>query len=143
MDSLTKEHRSWNMSRIRSTNTKPEMLVRSFLHRNGFRFRLHVKELPGHPDIVLPKYKTVVEIRGCFWPRHPGCGKTTTPTSNTVFWNKKFKQNIARDKKNESALNALGWRVVVVWECQLHNSETLEQLPGIILRQCKKDGKSC
>ena len=143
MDNLSKERRSWNMSRVKSKDTTPERIVRSFLFRHGFRFRLHVKKLPGHPDIVLPKYKTVIEVRGCFWHRHPGCNKTTTPTSNTVFWSKKFKQNIARDKKNDSALNALGWQVIVVWECQLRNSETLAQLPGIILRHCKNDGMSC
>lgn len=118
MDSLTKEHRSWNMSRIRSTNTKPEMLVRSFLHRNGFRFRLHVKELPGHPDIVLPKYKTVVEIRGCFWHRHKGCKKATMPSTNADFWGKKFQCNIERDHKNELEMHHLGWHVIVVWECE-------------------------
>lgn len=118
MDSLTKEHRSWNMSRIRSKNTKPEMIVRSFLHRNGFRFRLHVKALPGHPDIVLPKYKTVIEVRGCFWHRHLGCKATTTPSSNIEFWQKKFKQNIERDKQNGKELKDLGWNQIVVWECE-------------------------
>ena len=118
MDSLSKEHRSWNMSRIRSTNTKPEMLVRSFLHRNGFRFRLHVKDLPGHPDIVLPKYKTVIEVRGCFWHRHRGCKYATTPSSNTEFWQTKFNQNIKRDRKHAKELNALGWNVIVIWECE-------------------------
>lgn len=118
MDSLSKEHRSWNMSRIRSTNTKPEMLVRSFLHRNGFRFRLHVKDLPGHPDIVLPKYKTVIEVRGCFWHRHRGCKYATTPSSNTEFWQTKFNQNIKRDRNHAKELNALGWNVIVIWECE-------------------------
>ncbi len=118
MDSLSKEHRSWNMSRIRSTNTKPEMLVRSFLHRNGFRFRLHAKDLPGHPDIVLPKYKTVIEVRGCFWHRHPGCKYATTPSSNTEFWKQKFKQNIERDKQNGKKLKLLGWKLIVVWDCE-------------------------
>ena len=118
MDSLTKEHRSWNMSRIRSTNTKPEMIVRSFLHRNGFRFRLHVKDLPGHPDIVLPKYKTVIEVRGCFWHRHKGCKKATTPSTNTEFWQAKFKQNIKRDRKHSRELKALGWKLIVVWGCE-------------------------
>ena len=118
MDSLTKEHRSWNMSRIRSTDTKPEMLVRSYLHGNGFRFRLHVKNLPGHPDIVLPKYKTVVEVRGCFWHRHPGCRSATNPSSNTDYWQAKFKRNVERDKKHADELKALGWRLIVVWECE-------------------------
>ena len=118
MDSQTKEHRSWNMSRIRSTDTKPEMLVRSFLHRNGFRFRLHVKNLPGHPDIVLPKHRTVIEVRGCFWHRHPGCKSATTPSSNSDFWQAKFKRNIERDKQHADELTALGWQLIVVWECE-------------------------
>ena len=132
MDHLTKEQRSWNMSRVHGKDTKPEMIVRSFLHRNGFRFRLHVKELPGCPDIVLPKYKTVIEVRGCFWHLHPGCKKAMMPASNSTFWHDKLQQNAARDAKNDSALTALGWRVIVIWECQLRNSETLLQLPEII-----------
>ena len=123
MDSLTKEHRSWNMSRIRSTDTKPEMIVRSFLHKKGFRFRLHVKTLPGHPDIVLPKHKTVIEIRGCFWHRHPGCKSATTPSSNIEFWQAKFKRNIERDKKNAEELKSLGWRLIVVWECEVSKKQ--------------------
>lgn len=118
MDFMTKEHRSWNMSRIRSTNTKPEILVRSFLHKKGFRFRLHVKELPGHPDIVLPKYKTVIEVRGCFWHRHPGCKVATMPSSNVEFWQTKFKRNVERDKQHAEELKALGWRLIVVWGCE-------------------------
>jgi len=130
MDSLTKEHRSWNMSRIRSTNTKPEMIVRSFLHRNGFRFRLHVKDLPGHPDIVLPKYKTVIEVRGCFWHRHPRCKHATTPSSNTEYWLTKFKDNVSRDKQNEEKLKLLGWKLIVIWDC-----ETLKKnFPPIVLK---------
>lgn len=129
MDSLTKEHRSWNMSRIRSTDTKPELLVRSFLHRNGFRFRLHVKDLPGHPDIVLPKYKTVIEVRGCFWHRHRGCKYATMPSSNTEYWQAKFKQNIKRDKQHARELKALGWTVIVIWECET----TKKNFPSIAL----------
>ena len=122
MDKLTPERRSWNMSRIRSQDTKPEMVVRSFLHRNGFRFRLHVKTLPGHPDIVLPKYKTVIEVRGCFWHRHAGCKEATVPSSNVDFWQEKFRYNIERDLKNESALQSLGWNVIIVWECETESS---------------------
>jgi len=106
------------MSRIRSANTKPEMIVRSYLHKNGFRFRLHVKSLPGHPDIVLPKYKTVVEVRGCFWHRHPGCKAMTIPSSNTEFWQEKFKRNVERDKRHAEELRALGWQLIVVWGCE-------------------------
>ena len=119
MDRLTPEKRSWNMSRIKSKDTTPERIVRSFLHRNGFRFRLHVKDLPGKPDIVLPKYKTVIEIRGCYWHRHEGCKDAATPSSNTDFWQKKFSENIARDKRTEQELKALGWNVIVVWECEV------------------------
>ncbi len=118
MDIFSKEKRSWNMSRIRSTDTKPEVLVRSFLHKNGFRFRLHVKKLPGHPDIVLPKYKTVVEVRGCFWHRHPKCKLTTMPSSNTEFWKTKFQRNVERDKKHTKDLKKLGWHLIIVWECE-------------------------
>ena len=119
MDKLTPQKRSWNMSRIKSKDTTPERIVRSFLHRNGFRFRLHVKDLPGKPDIVLPKYKTVIEVRGCYWHRHEGCKDAATPSSNTDFWQKKFSENIARDKRTEQELKALGWNVIVVWECEV------------------------
>ena len=135
MDFLTEEQRKWNMSRVRSKNTKPEMTVRSFLHRKGFRFRLHVKKLPGHPDIVLPKYKTVVEVRGCFWHRHPGCKSATMPSSNTEFWQAKFKQNTERDKKNEQILKVMGWDLIVIWECELNNADRLDCLVAQILNK--------
>ena len=118
MDFLTKEHRSWIMSRVKSKDTTPELIVRSFLFRHGFRFRLHVKNLPGRPDIVLPKYKTVVEVRGCFWHRHKGCKKATMPSTNTDFWKSKFKQNIERDKQHAKELKSLGWNLIVVWSCE-------------------------
>lgn len=139
MDSLTKEKRSWNMSRIRSNDTTPELVVRSFLFRHGFRFRLHVKSLPGHPDIVLPKYKTVIEVRGCFWHRHPGCRQATMPSSNVEFWQKKFKRNVDRDKKTEKLLNELGWNLIVVWECELKSDEFLRSIPSLIInkRNCQ------
>ena len=121
MDRLTPEKRSWNMSRIKSKDTTPERIVRSFLHRNGFRFRLHVKDLSGKPDIVLPKYKTVIEVRGCYWHRHEGCKDVTTPSTNTEFWQKKFAENVARDKRTEQELKKLGWNVIVVWECEIEN----------------------
>ena len=119
MDTLTPKRRSWNMSRIRSKDTTPERIVRSFLHRNGFRFRLHVKDLPGTPDIVLPKYKTVIEVRGCYWHRHPGCKYAYAPKTRVEFWSRKFAENVARDKKTEQALKKLGWRVIVIWECEV------------------------
>ena len=116
------------MRSVRSEDTTPEMEVRSFLHKHGVRFRLHVKNLPGHPDIVLPKYKTVIEVRGCFWHRHPGCRNASTPSSNVDFWNEKFKRTIKRDQKNASCLKALGWRIIVVWECELKQRDRLSNL---------------
>ena len=120
------------MSRIGSKNTTPERIVRSFLHENGFRFRLHGKNLPGHPDIVLPKYRTVVEVRGCFWHRHPGCRQATTPSTNAEFWQEKFKRNVDSDRNTEKQLKELGWNLIVVWECELKKDRLLETLPDKI-----------
>ena len=119
VDSLTSERRSWNMSRIRGRNTGPELRLRSLLHRAGFRFRLHAKQLPGSPDIVLPKYRTVVFVRGCFWHRHPGCRNATMPSTRREFWREKFDGNVSRDLRNQAALVAAGWTVLTIWECEL------------------------
>jgi len=119
MDTLTPEQRSANMSKIRSKDTKPEMFVRRHLHALGFRYRLHDSKLPGHPDIVLPKWHTVIFVNGCFWHRHEGCKVATMPKSNVEFWTKKFERNVARDIKEHSALEASGWHVIVVWECEV------------------------
>lgn len=119
MDRIEPEHRSWNMSRIRSKDTTPEHIVRTFLHRRGFRFRLHVKDLPGHPDIVLPKYRTVIDVRGCFWHRHNGCKYAYTPKTRIDFWQKKFDDNVKRDIANERLLSNLGYIVLVIWECEI------------------------
>ncbi|MFA7368261.1 MAG: very short patch repair endonuclease [Kiritimatiellales bacterium] len=129
MDHLTPEQRSWNMSRIKGKDTKPEVLVRSMLHRAGYRFRKNVSTLPGKPDIVLPKYKTVIFVHGCFWHRHKGCKDATTPKSNKAFWKKKFERNTVNDKKHARELRKLGWKVVTVWSCQLKKPDTvLERL---------------
>ena len=125
MDRLTPEHRSWNMSRIRSANTKPEKVVRSILHACGFRFRLHRKTLPGKPDIVLPKLNTVIFVHGCFWHRHEGCRYAYTPKSRVEFWTRKLERNRQRDVENVSALHALGWRTLVVWECETKDTLAL------------------
>jgi DNA mismatch endonuclease (patch repair protein) len=117
-DRLTKERRSWNMSRIRGKNTTPEKRVRTLLHRLGYRFRLHVKNLPGKPDIVLPKYKTVIFVHGCFWHRHRGCRNCTMPTHRQDFWLAKLNGNAARDKVHQRVLRKLGWRSIVIWECE-------------------------
>lgn len=121
-DRISKEHRSWNMSRIRNRDTKPELIVRSLLHRMGYRFRLHRKDLPGKPDIVLPKYKTVVFVHGCFWHRHQGCRFAYNPKSHADFWKLKFSTNVKRDKIARRSLRHLGWKVVVVWECEVANT---------------------
>ena len=121
-DTLSAERRSWNMSRIGSRNTTPEIRMRSLLHRAGFRFRLHAAGLPGKPDIVLRRYKTVVFVHGCFWHRHGGCRKATTPSTRTEFWQSKFNATIERDRRKTSELNAMGWRVLTVWECELEKN---------------------
>lgn len=125
---MTPEKRSWNMSRIKSKNTTPEMYMRSALHHAGYRFRLHVKTLPGKPDIVLPKYKTVIFIHGCFWHRHKGCRRATMPSTNKEYWTKKFQQTIERDKKEQRVLKNLNWQVIVIWECELNNKDTLDDI---------------
>lgn len=107
------------MARVGQKNTKPEMTVRRALHRLGFRFRLHRRDLPGRPDIVLPKYRTAIFVHGCFWHRHPGCRRTTTPKTREAFWRDKFDANILRDRKATEALERAGWKVLVLWECEI------------------------
>lgn len=119
VDVVDKQTRSWMMSGIRGTNTKPEMMLRRALHARGFRFRIHDRRLPGRPDIVLPKWGVVIEVRGCFWHRHQGCPKATTPATRPDFWQDKFDGNVRRDHANATALMEAGWRVLVVWECAL------------------------
>ena len=128
VDTFTKEKRSEIMSKVRATNTKPETVVRKWLHRNGYRFRLHGKELPGKPDIVLPKHKTVINVHGCFWHRHQGCKHATTPQSNTDYWEGKFKRNIERDRANKNQLEDAGWKVIVIWECEVRNKTFKEKI---------------
>ncbi|MDB5029456.1 very short patch repair endonuclease [Mucilaginibacter sp.] len=118
-DVHSKETRSYNMSRIKSKNTKPEMLVRQFLHKNGFRYRLHVKDLPGKPDIVLPKYKTVIFIHGCFWHGHEGCKYYVVPKTRTEWWLNKINTNIINDKKTTELLIKQEWKILNIWECEL------------------------
>lgn len=118
MDTLSSIERSRVMSAVRSKNTKPELIVRKLLHAMGFRFRLHRKDLPGKPDIVLPKYRSCIFVHGCFWHQHAGCKRASQPTSNTKFWNKKLLENIERDKRNCHELRLRGWKVLVIWECQ-------------------------
>ena len=138
-DHLTVQERSWNMSRIRGKNTKPEIVVRSLLHRLGFRFRLHRKDLPGNPDIVLPKHQTAVFVHGCFWHRHPGCKYAYNPKSRIEFWQKKFAENVERDARNQQDLKQQKWNVVVVWECELRD---LDQLVLRLGKVIKRPGKT-
>jgi DNA mismatch endonuclease (patch repair protein) len=128
MDRLSSEHRSWNMSRIRCSDTAPERAVRSILHRLGFRFRkASSSSLPGRPDVVLPSRKAVVFVHGCFWHRHKRCKFAYEPKSNHAFWKQKFEANKRRDAKVRKMLLKLGWRIVVVWECELSRVETIKR----------------
>lgn len=126
-DRLSKAKRSWNMSRIRSDDTKPELFIRSNLHRLGFRFRIHRKDLPGKPDIVLKKYRTVIFVHGCFWHHHENCKRASLPKTNTKYWHHKIFNNRDRDTRNKEILEKLGWNVIVVWECKI-KSNSIEEL---------------
>lgn len=134
-DVFTPEKRSDVMSRIKGRNTKPERVVRSLLHRMGYRFRLHRTDLPGKPDIVLPKYKSVILVHGCFWHRHKDCKFAYTPKSRTDFWIKKLESNARRDQKIFAELSALGWKVITVWECDLRVPDQLSRWLDASLKQ--------
>jgi DNA mismatch endonuclease (patch repair protein) len=135
MDSLTRQQRSWNMSRIRGRDTRAELAVRSALHHLGYRFRLH-GQLPGQPDVVLARHRTAIFVHGCFWHRHRGCKFAYKPKTNVAFWAQKFEKNVLRDSRNSKSLNRLGWRVVVVWECQSAVRKTLpKQLTAALAKR--------
>ncbi len=125
MDIVDKKKRSEIMSRVKSSHTMPEIRVRKILHSLGYRFRLHRKDLPGTPDIVLPTYDSVIFVNGCFWHRHPDCRDASTPRTRTHFWKKKFAENVTRDREKTATLRSLGWKVLIVWECELRNEKTL------------------
>lgn len=132
--------RSWTMSRIRSKNTKPEMVVRKAAHALGLRFRLHRRDLPGTPDLVFPGRRIALFVHGCFWHRH-GCTKATTPASNVGYWTAKFERNVERDARNAAELRKLGWRCVRIWECETKNAKSLA---GILQREvAAKSVKVC
>lgn len=138
-DNHTPEERSYNMSRIRSKDTKPEEKVRKYLFAQGFRYRKNVRKLPGCPDIVLPKYKTVIFVQGCFWHMHD-CGRFHWPTSNQEYWEPKIRRNVERDHTNKELLQALGWNVLTVWECELKKkvfAATMSNLKTAILKAKK------
>ena len=121
------EQRSKNMAAIKSKNTKPEIAVRKLLHSMGYRFRLHRKDLPGSPDIVLPKYKTAIFVHGCFWHRHENCKYATTPKTRKEFWEKKFQANVKRDLEIQEKIKNIGWISLVIWECELKNYKKLKK----------------
>ncbi|EIM62984.1 very short patch repair endonuclease [Desulfobacter postgatei] len=125
MDVFTREKRSQIMSRVSGKNTKPELIVRSLLHNMGYRFRLHRNELPGKPDIILPKYKKIIFVHGCFWHGHIDCPRAKRPTTNKKFWNEKLNKNIERDKVTLNNLKQLGWDVLTVWTCEVKSIEKL------------------
>ncbi|WP_317171752.1 very short patch repair endonuclease [Pedobacter panaciterrae] len=130
--------RSYNMSRVKSKNTKPELIVRKFLYSQGFRYKLHVKQLPGKPDIVLPKYKTVIFVNGCFWHGHEGCKYSTLPKTRTAWWDEKIKKTIARDNINKHSLLKRGWAVITFWACGLKIKEKRTQLLDQLINTIKQ-----
>ena len=131
MDCHTPEQRHYNMSQIHGKDTKPEVLVRKYLFSRGLRYRKNGRRLPGHPDIVLPKYKTVIFVNGCFWHGHNGCRHFVLPKSNTEYWTRKIAGNISRDHEEHAKLTELGWNVIVVWECQLKTKNKNDTLSGL------------
>ncbi len=131
-DVHTKETRSYNMSRIKGKNTKPEMLVRKFLHANGYRYKLHDKTLSSKPDIVLPKYKTVIFVHGCFWHGHKNCKYYVVPKTRTDWWLNKINGNITNDTKAASALKKEGWKIITIWECKLKPAKVEKTLSNLL-----------
>jgi len=120
------------MANIRGKNTKPEILLRSYLFKSGFRFRIHPKELPGKPDIVLPKYKTAIFVHGCFWHYHQGCREGRVPNTNSKFWLDKLSKNVERDAKSEKLLKSLGWKVIIIWECDIE--KRIEETGSLLIK---------
>ena len=126
MDHLTPERRSWLMSRVKSKDSLAEMRVRKLAHYLGLRYRLHRRDLPGTPDLVFPKHQIALFVHGCFWHRHLGCPKSTTPKSQVRYWEKKFKGNVERDRQAVRDLESMGWRVTIIWECETRVEETIQ-----------------
>lgn len=126
MDRISVEERSRLMSRVGGKNTKPELAVRRLLHRLGFRFRLHISTLPGKPDVVLPKYRSIIFVHGCFWHGHHGCRRAQRPSSNAEFWNAKLEANKLRDQENLQKLKTLGWKSLTIWQCEIKDIGILE-----------------
>lgn len=136
-DVFSPEKRSWIMSRVKGRDTRPELIVRSMIHRMGFRFRVHRRDLPGNPDIVLPKHRKIIFVHGCFWHGHPGCPRAKRPATNKEFWNAKIDANIERDKRVQRELQSMGWDVLVVWQCGIREqSKLLLKLEGFLCGEC-------
>lgn len=138
MDIVSKEKRSTMMASVKRQNTRPELVLRRALHSSGLRFRLHRANLPGTPDIVFVSARVAVFVHGCFWHRHEGCQKATSPSSRIQFWQEKFRRNVERDRSAQLALKSMGWRVVVVWECELRSDEAASQLARKFLSVIEK-----
>ena len=124
-DVFSRKKRSWIMSRVKGCDTKPEILVRSIVHRMGLRFRVHRRDLPGNPDIVLPRHAKVIFVHGCFWHGHKECPRSKRPTTNKDFWNRKLDRNVERDKRFRRKLQSIGWKVLVLWQCEIRKPEKL------------------
>ena len=140
VDIFDVEKRSEIMSRIRGRNTRPELVVRRIAHALGFRFRLHRRDLPGCPDIVFPRYRAVILVHGCFWHRHPECKYAYSPKTRIQFWEEKFKGNVVRDRRNELALSDLGWRTMVIWECETKDHAAVAERIASFLRGTRPEG---
>jgi DNA mismatch endonuclease, patch repair protein len=125
VDTFNEVKRSWIMSRVKNKDTKPEIIVRSIIHRLGYRFRKNNLNLPGRPDIVLARHRKVIFVHGCFWHGHKNCKRASRPTTNEIFWSIKLDKNIARDKRNNKALKSLGWKTLTIWECQIKETDKL------------------
>ena len=137
-DIFSAKKRSEVMARVKSKNTQLELAVRSALHLMGYRFRLHQRDLPGVPDIVLPKYRTTVFVHGCFWHQHEGCKKATRPKQNSVFWEDKLARNVERDRQVKKELEDLGWNVVIIWECEMKSNELSNRM-ATVSKQINKE----
>ncbi|MDY7587516.1 DNA mismatch endonuclease Vsr [Vibrio cholerae] len=142
VDTLTPEERSERMSRVRARDTKPEMKLRRLIHGMGFRYRLHRRDLPGKPDLVFPGRRSIIFMHGCFWHRHEGCGLARLPKSKRAFWSAKLEANKERDQKNISTLEAAGWRVLVIWECQLRDEGGVREVVKEFLTNYKRENNN-
>lgn len=134
VDHISSERRSWLMSRVRGKHTSPEMRVRRAAHKLGLRFRLHWKDLPGKPDLVFPRHRVALFVHGCFWHRHPNCLKASTPKTRVAYWADKFASNVERDSRAYAALDDLGWKVAVLWECETKHPKDLDERLAAIFK---------